>query len=147
MYSSMDILSIDNIQLPLHRYTRSMRVLVPPTPHREAVDIHLLYPLVGPHPSYGATLCIEVEILAYIVAVSLWYDHGQLVDHDYPPLKMEAVHLNEPPSATVSTFTLQKIVQEYKLMACSISIIAIQQKLVTMNYISSHSQRQSQWLE
>jgi hypothetical protein len=139
----MDISSIDNIQPPLHQYTHSMRVLVPPAPHTEAVDIHLYYPLVGPYPSYGATLSIEVEIPAYIVAVSLWYDHGQLVDYDHPPLKMEAVHLNEPPSATVSTFTL-KVVQGYKLIACSISIVSIQQKLVTMNYISSPSQQQSQ---
>jgi hypothetical protein len=108
MYSSMELLSIDNVQPPLHQYTRSMRVMVPPSPHTKAVDIYLCYPFVGPYPSYGATLTLEVEIPAYIIGVSLWYDHGQLVDHEHPPLKLEAVTLNEAPSATVSMLTLQK---------------------------------------
>src|SRR4051794_40319438 len=111
MYSSMNLLSIDNVQPPLHQYTCSMCVIVPPSPHTEAVDIYLYYPFVGPSPSYGATLTVKVEIPAYIVGVSLWYNHGQSVDHDHPPLKLEAVNLNAAPSATVSTFTLQKIVQ------------------------------------
>jgi hypothetical protein len=103
MYSSIDLLSINNIQHPLHQYTRGMHVVVPPSPHTEAVDIYLYYPLAGPYPSYGATLTVEVEIPA-ILGVSLWYDHDQLVDHDHPPLKLEAV--NEPPSATVNRFML-----------------------------------------